>query len=242
MTEHIQNKTTLLNSFLILIIPHPSPLQSLQSVVFLCVCVLRLTDIVTNVTSQSLYSRSPICYTLRDLCMHTHSHTYTHTSSLAAWCLCRSCHHPSGEQPRRVSRLFPLFFWLSVSCDISLVFIEGLAASSSFFLSTTLLWLERLCTRVSHILAHVNPVGISAVTQRYGLYSEVVLICRHAARWKCTCTCAELCAQPLMMSFTSLTHYSFKQTPAFITCLKTKAFKPAFRLLASRGRLLWLCI
>lgn len=110
MTEHIQNKTTLLNSFLILIIPHPSPLQSLQSVVFLCVCVLRLTDIVTNVTSQSLYSRSPICYTLRDLCMHTHSHTYTHTSSLAAWCLCRSCHHPSGEQPRRVSRLFPLFF------------------------------------------------------------------------------------------------------------------------------------
>lgn len=185
MTEHIQNKTTLLNSFLILIIPHPSLLQSLQSVVFLCVCVcvLRLTDIVTNVTSQSLYSRSPICYTLRDLCMHTHSHTYTHTSSLAAWCLCRSCHHPSGEQPRRVSRLFPLFFWLSVSCDISLVFIEDLAASSSFFLSPTLLWLERLCTRVSHILAHVscvNPVGISAVTQRYGLYSEVVLICRHA--------------------------------------------------------------
>lgn len=123
----------------------------------------------------------PPSVTPSETCVCTHTRTHIHTQ--APWQLGVSAGAAiipveSSREGYHVSFLF--FFWLSVSCDISLVFIEGLAASSSFFLSTTLLWLERLCTRVSHILAHVNPVGISAVTQRYGLYSEVVLICRHA--------------------------------------------------------------
>lgn len=184
MTEHIQNKTTLLNSFLILIIPHPSPLQSLQSVVFLCVCVCYVSLILSPMWPHRVSTVDPPSVTPSETCVCTHTRTHIHTQ--APWQLGVSAGAAiipveSSREGYHVSFLF--FFWLSVSCDISLVFIEGLAASSSFFLSPTLLWLERLCTRVSHILAHVscvNPVGISAVTQRYGLYSEVVLICRHA--------------------------------------------------------------
>lgn len=187
----------------------------------------------------------PPSVTPSETCVCTHTHTHIHTQ--APWQLGVSA--GAAIIPVESSRVgyhvsFLFFFWLSVSCDISLVFIEGLAAASSFFLSTTLLWLERLCTRVSHILAHVNPVGISAVTQRYGLYSEVVLICRHAGSLRgqmkvhvhwALCTASD--------DVIHISHTLFIQAdPTFIPCLKTKAFKPAFRLLASRGRLLWLCI
>lgn len=78
VTEHIQHKTTLLNSFFI---HHPCSLASallcsllsLPVCVHMYACVVNLGDIVTNVTSQNHYSRSPICYTLRDLYIHTHT-------------------------------------------------------------------------------------------------------------------------------------------------------------------------
>lgn len=122
MTEHIQNnKKNFIEQFLHS--DYPSSITAVWQCVYVCVvlcsllsifvcvcvCVLHLTDIVTNVTSQNHYSKSPICYTLRDLCIYTNTHTHTHKISLAAWCLCRSFHRPSGEQQRKgIMSLFSL--------------------------------------------------------------------------------------------------------------------------------------
>lgn len=81
VTEHIQNKTTLLNSFLILIIPHPSPLQSLQSVVFLCVCVCYVSLILSPMWPHRVSTVDPPSVTPSETCVCTHTRTHIHTQA-----------------------------------------------------------------------------------------------------------------------------------------------------------------
>lgn len=78
-----------------------------------CVCVLHITDIVTNVTSQNHYSRSPICYTLRDLCMHTHIYAHKLLGSLV------SLQELPSSQWRAAERGIMSLFSLSLSGSLS---------------------------------------------------------------------------------------------------------------------------
>lgn len=146
MTEHIQNKTTLLNSFFNLIISHLSPPQHRVRVCAWrsCVCVLHLTDTVTNVTSQNHYSKSPICYPLRDLSTHTYMHTHTKPP----WQLGVSAGSAivPVESSREGYHVSPLSL-CSVSTHISSLFIVGLSAPLLARHLKLLLCLKTPCTR-----------------------------------------------------------------------------------------------